>query len=197
LNNCESNDVLLAVGALIVEELRADIKQTLGYNCSAGIANSKTLAKLCAGLNKPNRQTILPKSSIESLYEKTNLNQVRNLGGKLGNILNEELNLKTMSDLAKMSLSDLTKRFGDKTGNWLNQISHGIDHEPVLSRQVAKSIGCSKNFRGKQALNTVSKVNHWLKQLSEELQERLDSDKERNQREANLLVVHITTEGII
>jgi hypothetical protein len=31
------------------------------------------------------------------------MNQVRNLGG---NILNEELNLKTILDLAKMSLSD-------------------------------------------------------------------------------------------
>ena len=191
----ESNDALLAIGALIVEELRADIKNTLGYNCSAGIANSKTLAKLCAGLNKPNKQTILPKSAIESLYDKTQLNQVRNLGGKLGSILNEELNLKTMSDLAQMNLNDLIKRFGDKTGNWLHQISHGIDHEPVMCRQAPKSIGCSKNFRGKQALNTVSKVTHWIKQLSEELQERLDSDKERNQREANLLVVHITTEG--
>lgn len=167
------------MGALIVEEIRLDIKTTLGYNCSAGIANNKTLAKLCCGLNKPNRQTILPSMAIPILYETTPINKVKNLGGKLGVILSEELKLKTMSELSKISLSELTRRFGDKTGNWLWQISHGIDTEPVMSRQAAKSIGCSKNFRGKQALNTVSKVNYWLKQLSEELQERLDSDKER------------------
>ena len=113
------------------------------------------------------------------MYENTQINKVKNLGGKLGVILNEELNLKTMSELAQISVSDLTRRFGDKTGNWLWQISHGIDTEPVMSRQVAKSIGCSKNFRGKQSLNTISKVNYWLKQLCEELQERLDADKER------------------
>jgi DNA polymerase eta len=100
----------------------------------------------------------LPHHAIETLYEKTQINQVRNLGGKLGIILNEELNLKTMSDLAKMELIDLVRRFGEKTGNWLWQISHGIDNEQVMSRQAPKSIGCSKNFRGKTALNTSSKV---------------------------------------
>lgn len=61
--------------------------------------------------------------------------------------------------------------------NWLHQISKGIDHEPVLSRQAAKSIGCSKNFRGNQVLNTFSKVEYWARNLCEELQERLESDK--------------------
>ena len=179
---------MLAIGAIIVEEIRADIRETLGYNCSAGIAHNKTLAKLCCGLNKPNRQTILPQNGLEILYDNTQINKVKNLGGKLGVILNEEFNLKTMSELAKMDQADLTRRFGDKTGNWLWQISHGIDTEPVMSRQIAKSIGCSKNFRGKQALNTVNKVNFWLKQLSEELQERLDIDKERV---INLLIFYI------
>ena len=50
-----------------------------------------------------------------------------------------------------------------KKSNWLHQISHGIDSEPVLSRQAAKSIGCSKNFRGKLALDSAKKVKISLK----------------------------------
>ena len=73
-------------------------------------------------------------------------------------ILTEEMRLKTMGDLAKISLSELSKQFGDKTGNWLNQISHGHDEEVVVSRQMPKSIGCSKNFAGKTALGTFAKV---------------------------------------
>jgi hypothetical protein len=41
---------------------------------------------------------------------------------------------------------------------WLHQISLGVDNEPVMARQIAKSIGCSKNFRGNQVLNTTKKV---------------------------------------
>ncbi len=63
-----------------------------------------------------------------------------------------------MGDLASISLSELSKQFGEKTGNWLYQISHGIDLEVVVSRQIPKSIGCSKNFPGKSGLNTFAKV---------------------------------------
>jgi nucleotidyltransferase/DNA polymerase involved in DNA repair len=104
-----------------------------------------------------------------------------------------------MADLAKKSLSELTGIFGEKTGleiiricfkinnnhqylnkinrNWLHQISKGIDTEPVMSRRAAKSIGCSKNFRGNQVLNTHTKLEYWARNLCEELEERLESDK--------------------
>lgn len=66
-----SNDVRLAIGALIVEEIRADIYSTLGFRCSAGVAHNKTMAKHCCGLNKPNRQTILPLDAHQALMAKT------------------------------------------------------------------------------------------------------------------------------
>lgn len=59
----------------------------------------------------------------------------------------------------------------------MHQLSHGIDLEPVSSRQIAKSVGCSKNFRGKMELNTIKKVEYWLSQLADELEERLGKDK--------------------
>lgn len=40
-----------------------------GYQCSAGIAHNKILAKLVCGMNKPNKQTVLPKNSIPNLYQ--------------------------------------------------------------------------------------------------------------------------------
>ena len=71
---------------------------------------------------------------------------------------------------------------------WLHQISHGIDLEQVSSRQLPKSIGCSKHFRGKMALDTVKKVDYWLKQLADELEERLEKDK--NNVSANLFTAN-------
>jgi nucleotidyltransferase/DNA polymerase involved in DNA repair len=37
---------------------------------------------------------------------------------------------------------------------WLYNIARGIDHDPVTKRLVSKSIGCCKNFPGRQALTT-------------------------------------------
>lgn len=39
-----------------------------GYRCSGGIAHNKILAKLVCGMNKPNKQTVLPKHCIDLLY---------------------------------------------------------------------------------------------------------------------------------
>lgn len=71
IQNSTSSDAMLAIGGLIVQEIRYDIYKTLGYHCSAGVAHNKTLAKLCCGINKPNKQTILPLSSHEELMAKT------------------------------------------------------------------------------------------------------------------------------
>ena len=61
---------------------------------------------------------------------------------------------------------------------WLYEICRGIDHEPVKERHVAQSVGCSKTFRGIEALNTRTKVNHWIGCLATELVERLIRDRE-------------------
>ena len=61
---------------------------------------------------------------------------------------------------------------------WLYETSHGIDHEPVLARKTVKSIGCSKNFRGKDHLNTKVMVKQWLMNFASEVTERLEKDKE-------------------
>lgn len=71
-----SNERLLVAGARLVQRVRREIFNSLGFHCSAGIAHNKTLAKLCAGINKPNRQTILPLSSIQELYKRTPINKM-------------------------------------------------------------------------------------------------------------------------
>ena len=61
---------------------------------------------------------------------------------------------------------------------WLYGVCRGIENEPVSDRQLPKSIGCSKNFAGREALNTKAKVQFWLTELSKEVEERLVKDRE-------------------
>ncbi|XP_076375995.1 DNA polymerase eta isoform X2 [Megalopta genalis] len=179
----------LAVAGIIVEELRADILAKTGFKCSAGIAQNKILAKLACGLHKPNRQTILPPSTVSTLYSTLPVKKVRNLGGKFGDVIIESLNCNVMGDLLQYSLQYLQKRFDEKTGLWLYNIARGIDNEPVTVRLVSKSIGACKKFPGKQAITSLDVLTHWANELSAEVCERLEKDQEENERRATLLTI--------
>ncbi|KAK3745543.1 hypothetical protein QZH41_012463, partial [Actinostola sp. cb2023] len=168
----------LAVGGILASEMRKAVLTETTFTCSAGIAGNKMLAKLACGLHKPNKQTILPISSVAEFFKTFKLRKVRNLGGKLGLDVSARLNAEYMADIAKFTLNELKGRFGDKTGEWIYLLSQGIDHEPVRPRQLPKSVGCGKNFPGKTKLATVAQVRHWLKQLVEELHERLTREVE-------------------
>lgn len=62
------SDMKLLIASSIVNEIRATVKEKTGYECSAGIAHNKILAKIICGLNKPNKQTVLPLKQISGFY---------------------------------------------------------------------------------------------------------------------------------
>ncbi|XP_037321289.2 DNA polymerase eta [Pungitius pungitius] len=185
----------LTVGALIIEEMRAAVEKDTGYRCSAGISHNKVLSKLACGLNKPDRQTVLPLDSVMELFNSLPVSKIRNLGGKLGASITETLGIANMGDLTRFSQAQLVQHFGEKTGQWLYDLCRGIDFEAVKPRQLPKSIGCSKNFPGKTSLATKEQVQYWLHQLALELDERLTKDREVNGRVAKLLTVGVRQLG--
>ncbi|CAL8255989.1 unnamed protein product [Lota lota] len=190
-----SAELQLAVGAAIVEEMRAAVEQHTGFRCSAGISHNKVLAKLSCAFNKPNRQTVLPLDSVAGLFSSLPVSKIRNLGGKLGVSITETLGVENMGELIQFSKAQLGQHFGDKTGQWLYDLSRGVDFEPVKPRQLPKSIGCSKNFPGKSSLATIEQVKHWLYQLALELEERLTKDRDMNGRVARQLTVGVRQLG--
>jgi len=69
---------------------------------------------------------------------------------------------------------------------WLFRLSQGFDDELVTPRQLPKSIGCNKNFPGREALRTKEKVKFWLTQLADEVVERVQRDLEMVRHDLNL-----------
>ncbi len=67
------------------------------------------------GINKPNKQTVLPHASVSDFWSKTKVGKVRGLGGKLGDFV-ESLGCVHMSDLAKLTEKELSAALGSKTG---------------------------------------------------------------------------------
>ncbi|XP_068423904.1 DNA polymerase eta isoform X3 [Clinocottus analis] len=188
-------ELQLTVGAVIIEEMRAAVEKDTGYQCSAGISHNKVLSKLACGLNKPNRQTVLPLDSVTELFSSLRISKIRNLGGKLGASIAETLGIENMGDLTRFSQAQLGQHFGEKTGQWLYDLCRGIEFDTVKPRQLPKSIGCSKNFSGKTSLATKEQVQYWLHQLALELEERLTKDREVNGRVAKSLTVGVRQLG--
>ncbi|XP_035435962.2 DNA polymerase eta [Spodoptera frugiperda] len=179
----------LLIGAVIVSEIRAAVYEETGYRCSAGIAHNKILAKLVCGMNKPNKQTILPKHCINLLYSTLPLKKVKHLGGKFGYTVCEVLKISNMGELQNFTEKQLQSKFDEKNGTWLYNIARGIDLEPVQAKFNPKSIGCCKNFKGKAALLKLESLQRWLKDLGDEIEDRLEQDAIENNRTPKQMVV--------
>ncbi|KAK3189043.1 hypothetical protein Dsin_028604 [Dipteronia sinensis] len=189
-SDADHREKLLACGALIVAELRMQVLKETEFTCSAGVAHNKMLAKLASALNKPAQQTVVPFSSVKGLLELLPVKKMKQLGGKLGTSLQNELGVNAVGDLLNFSEDKLQELYGVNTGTWLWNTARGISGEEVQARLLPKSHGSGKSFPGPRALKTVDSVKHWLNQLCEELNERLCSDLEQNKRIARTLTLH-------
>lgn len=78
--------------------------------------------------------------------------------------------------------------------SWLYNIARGIDTEPVQARFNPKSIGCCKNFKGKAALLDLISIKKWLKDLGDEIENRLEKDAIENNRTPKQMVVSFTVQ---
>lgn len=117
---------------------------------------------------------------------------MQGLGGKFGEKLCEDLGIKHMGDLIKFSREELQRRYDERQGQWLYNIARGIDLEAVTPRLVSKSIGCCKNFPGRNAISAITTLNHWLTELAKEITERLEQDEMENSRRPKQMVVSYT-----
>lgn len=189
-NDADHRDQILACGAIIVAELRMQVLSETQFTCSAGIAHNKMLAKLASGMHKPMQQTIVPAASVPDLLASLPVKKMKQLGGKLGSSLESDLGVQTVGDLLQFPESKLQERYGSNTGTWLWNIARGISGDEVKGRLLPMSHGCGKTFPGPRALRTIASVEHWLGELSAELNDRVQGDLDQNKRIAHQLTLH-------
>ncbi|CAB4053926.1 POLH [Lepeophtheirus salmonis] len=173
LEDLNADDTRLSIGAYIMEQVREAVFEKTGFpDCFTSF------------------------TSVPILYSKLKLTKLRGLGGKFGDQVLNLLNIETAMELSTINLKTLHKYFDEKTSLWLYRLGQGLDDEPVNGRELPKSIGCSKNFRGPQKrLDTMEKVIRWMKSLAEELSDRLIKDKEVNARVPKTLNINVGLEG--
>lgn len=165
------DDVAMLLGSEIVRKLRAEVRQKLGYTCSAGIAGNKLLSKLGSAFKKPNKQTVVRNRAAASFIEGFKLAKIRNLGGKLGEQVTTTFGTEEVKDLLPVSLEQMKAKLGDETGLWLYNTIRGIDTSEVNPRTQIKSMLSAKSFR--PSINTTEQATRWLRIFAGDIYSRL------------------------
>lgn len=182
------DDVAILVGSEIVRAVRMQIREKLGYTCSAGIASNKLLSKLGSGFKKPNCQTVVRHRAVHAFLADFKLTKIRNLGGKLGDQVVSTFHTETVKEVLDVPLDQMKAKLGDDTGLWLYNTVRGVDTSEVNSRTQIKSMLSAKSFR--PTISTPDQAARWLRIFVADIHARLVEegvlDNKRRPRTINL-----------
>ncbi|KAL0047265.1 hypothetical protein WJX82_011225 [Trebouxia sp. C0006] len=175
----------LAVGSQLACQLRAAVKDKLGYTCSAGIACNKLMAKIASAMHKPNQQTVIPPRALPDLMKDMPLKKIRNFGGKLGAEL-QTLGCSTAGEVLALAPATLHQHFGDRAP-WILYTVQGNSDEPVQVKERPKSMLAAKSF---EPSSDMAALERWVTILAEELAERMAADNKLFNRRPKSLHLH-------
>jgi len=131
----------------IASMLKERIQSEVGVLCSIGIGPNKLIAKMAAGLQKPNGLTVLENvEDFKKVFWPMPVRKLFGVGPRYEKHF-RNLNIHNIGDLASYPVNILKSKWG-KNGEMLWLCANGIDHSPVMptSLDVSKSIGRQKTL---------------------------------------------------
>ena len=196
LDDPDWDDITMIIGSEIVRTLRAFVRDELKYTCSAGIARNKMLAKLGAGANKPNAQTVVRNRAIQQFLDSYKFTKIRNLGGKLGEQVVKAFGVEMVRELLEVPLESLKSKLDDDTGAYLYKLIRGEDTSEVNSRTQIKSMLSAKSFR--PSINSEEQGHRWLRIFTADIYNRLiDDGILENKRRPRTITLHHRQGGVM
>ncbi|KAG5479387.1 hypothetical protein LSCM1_04647 [Leishmania martiniquensis] len=166
--------LLLCAASRIVHRLRQRIYAELHYDCSAGIAHNRVLAKCISATYKPNQQTLLlPDRSASALF-RLPLSGLRGFGGKLGAAVSAlcggatECREAWLAPLAQLYKLDGTCDAGEAEYAEEEEWEKRERRPPSRKRARAASASVERDCQGIVAHDTSQYVFYRLRGLSED-----------------------------
>jgi DNA polymerase-4 len=157
--------------SMIAKEIRQRIFEELNLNASAGISNSKFVAKIASDINKPNGQKTINPEEVISFLEELPIKKFYGIG-KVTTAKMYNLGIFNGKSLKEKSEEFLTEHFKSSGTHYYN-IVRGIHTSEVKPNRERKSVAAEHTF----IKNLTSEI-YMLKKLekiSEELEKRLIS----------------------
>jgi len=158
---------------LLATEIREKIFKEVGLHASAGISNSKFVAKIASDINKPNGQKTIPPEEVIAFLEELNIEKFYGIG-KVTAAKMYQLGIFQGIDLKAKSLEFLQEHFKN-SGNHYYDIVRGNHHSEVKPNRIQKSVAAEHTF----AKNLTSEIYmlERLDKIAEELEQRLQKSK--------------------
>jgi DNA polymerase-4 len=129
------------IGTTIRERVFAETR----LRCSVGAAATKYVAKLASSRSKPDGLLVVPESDTLAFLHPQPISALWGVGVKTGEKL-ERLGLRTVGDVAEMSMDALTRAVGPASAAHLGALSRGIDPRAVVPEHAERSIGHERTF---------------------------------------------------
>ncbi len=129
----------------IAQQIKLRILEETGLTCSIGIAPNKLLAKIASDMQKPNGLTIITAGDIKTKIWPLPVRKLYGVGPKTEIHLNA-MDIKTIGELAAVSLDYLREQFGRSYGTYLYEASRGIDESPLITHWEPKSMSRETTF---------------------------------------------------
>ncbi|XP_054643091.1 DNA repair protein REV1 isoform X2 [Dunckerocampus dactyliophorus] len=174
------DEVLLDASALIAElginpedlakAIRADIKEKTGCSASIGMGSNILLARLSTRKAKPDGQYFLKSEDVDDFIRDLPVTSLPGVGPAMGKKL-AAIGVKSCGELRQVSLSQLQKKFGPRSGQTLFRFCRGIDERPVRYEKERKSVSAEMNYNIR--FKKVDEAESFLSNLSMEVHRRL------------------------
>lgn len=153
----------------IAQYIRRDIFEATKLTSSAGVSYNKFLAKLASGMNKPNGLTVIDYHNVHNILMALDIGDFPGVG-KVSKEKMHEHHIYTGQDLYDQSERELIRLFG-KRGHGLYNKARGVDHNPVKSTRIRKSVGTERTFA--TDMNDDDEILQKVWELSNKTAERL------------------------
>ncbi len=172
------------------KEIHTRVREELGFTVNIGVANNRLLAKMASDFTKPDKIHTLFQNEIQTKMWPLPISELFGLGKKTVPKL-ENMQIKTIGDLAKAQKEILSKKLG-KYGIQLWEYANGIDNSEVkYEQEKPKSIGNSVTLP--ENISDVEKLEEILLALAEQVTYRL----RKQQMEANVVNIQLRNKDFV
>ncbi len=159
-----------ASAAELAEEIKKEISKKESLTCSIGIGPNKLVAKMAAGVNKPDGLFSVEPGDVKDFLSPLHVKELFTVGPKTEEALSKP-GIKTIGQLAAFDISKLKELLGEKKAEQLHHFASGIDERPVEQgerQQISKLGTLPENTRELQ------KISEFIDFLCADLDKRIN-----------------------
>lgn len=187
--------LLLCAASRVVWNMRQKIYQDLHYDCSAGIAHNKILAKSMSSRHKPNKQTLLFPDCVASAIWDAPYHNIWGFGGKLGEMVRRACGgVELCREAWLVPIDALRGALGNEDAEYVYRRLRFYGESTIRKRSISKTLAASKTFR--PLTSSIDEVRKWVTVLCGELSVRYKEFCDLNKTKGHTLNVKLGNKGL-